>query len=245
MAESISRSMPAQKAFPAPVTITTRACPRSISSRAVCSSAIMVAEMALRLSGRFSVMVATCRLASRMSVEYMVSSLLSVHEWSMRIFCANFVGHFEHFRETRGIDAGIGPGFAQCHKDVLRGDVSHQIVSRKRASAKSGERAVKAAAAGFESGEDFFFGVFRAAVKMNAQLDSRDVIFHLAVEVADELRGGGADSVGERNSANADVFKPLERIGDEFRAPGLVVGIAKGHRNVDDEATLSRARFLF
>src|SRR5215472_7296518 len=211
--------MPAQKAFPAPVTTTTRACPRSISSRAVCSSAIMVAEMALRLSGRFSVMVATCRLASRISVVYMS-------------------------RISSQFTSGACAYFAQSHKDDLRGDVSYQIVSRKGTAAKPGERAVKAAASGFECSEDFFFSVLGAAMEMDTQLDPSDVIPYLAIELADKFGCGRSDSVGERNCANAEVFEPFERIGDNFGAPRLVVGIAETHRNVDHESALGRNSFF-
>ena len=58
MAVSISKSMPAQNDLPAPVKMATRILPRSTSSSTVRMSDIICAEMALRFSGRFSVMVA-------------------------------------------------------------------------------------------------------------------------------------------------------------------------------------------
>jgi hypothetical protein len=53
-----SKSMPEQNAFPAPVRINTFAGLASISLKAKKSSAIISAEIALRFSGRFSVIVA-------------------------------------------------------------------------------------------------------------------------------------------------------------------------------------------
>jgi len=70
MAASMSKSMPAQNALPAPVTITTREWLFSMVSSAVCNSAIICVLMALRLSGRFSVILAISPLNSRISVEY-------------------------------------------------------------------------------------------------------------------------------------------------------------------------------
>src|SRR6266853_4181712 len=78
MAASMSKSMPAQNAFPLPVTMATRAWLFSIWSSAVCSSAIICVEMALRFSGRFSVMVARFPAISRRSVEYMVGLLFNL-----------------------------------------------------------------------------------------------------------------------------------------------------------------------
>src|SRR6266851_5146232 len=79
MAASMSKSMPAQNALPLPVTMATRAWLFSIASRAVCSSAIICVEMALRFSGRFSVMVARFPVISRRSVEYIsLKHLLSL-----------------------------------------------------------------------------------------------------------------------------------------------------------------------
>src|SRR6266436_8619225 len=69
IAASISRSMPAQNALPLPVRIPTRAWLFSISSSADCSSDIIAAEIAFRLSGRLSVRVARFPLMSRRSVE--------------------------------------------------------------------------------------------------------------------------------------------------------------------------------
>src|SRR5208282_4938158 len=79
MAASDSRSIPAQNDLPAPVTMTTRVLLFSISSSADCSSPIMRCESALRLSGRFNVMVAICPDCSSSSVSYMTANLLALH----------------------------------------------------------------------------------------------------------------------------------------------------------------------
>src|SRR5712692_1059368 len=75
MAASISKSIPAQNPLPAPVTITTREWLFSIAYSALCSSAIIWVLMALRLSGRFSVILAISPLNSSIRVEYMARSL--------------------------------------------------------------------------------------------------------------------------------------------------------------------------
>src|SRR4029077_13584228 len=128
MVASISRSIPAQNALPAPVRITTREWLFSMVSSDVCSSAIICALMELRLSGRFSVIFAISPLNSRISVECMAKTSL-VQKWGVRILRANLVAHSQHVREPRGIDARIGARFAQRRQHLLRGDVPNQIVS--------------------------------------------------------------------------------------------------------------------
>src|SRR5579859_63766 len=123
MVASISKSMPAQNALPATVTITTREWLFSMASSAPCSSAIIWALMALRFSGRFRVILAISPLNSRMRVEYMEASL--IQKWCVCVFCANLVGHGQHLGEPRGVDAGIGARFAQRGEHLLRRDVPH------------------------------------------------------------------------------------------------------------------------
>src|SRR5437016_11625002 len=119
----MSKSMPAQNALPAPVMIPTRAWDFSISSNAVCSSAIICVEMALRFSGRFSVMVARLPLISRRSVEYILGNTSSICKWGMRVLRADLLGHFDHSGQPRRIDSGIGTRLPQGGKNILRGDV--------------------------------------------------------------------------------------------------------------------------
>src|SRR6266436_4417992 len=208
MAASMSKSMPAQNALPAPVTITTREWLFSMVSSAVCSSAIICVLMALRFSGRFSVILAISPLNSRISVECMTEASL-IQKWRVRIFRANLVGHGQDFGEPRGVDAGIGARLAQGREHPLRGDVPHQIVSRKGAAAKPCQRAVEAPAAGFVGSENFRFRILWPAVEMGAQLDSRDVILHLAKEIADQLRRGRAHRIRQRDGSHANILQPL------------------------------------
>src|SRR5215470_11858902 len=120
--------------------------------------------MALRLSGRFKVMVAICPATSRVSVEYISRTLLSIHEWSMSVSCANLVRHFEHLYQPCRLDAWISPCFKQRRKHVLCRDIADQIISGKRAPAKPGQGTVKAPATRLISRKDFLFCVRRAAV---------------------------------------------------------------------------------
>src|SRR6266849_8051109 len=191
MSASMSRSMPAQNALPAPVMIPTRAWLLSISSSTVCNSEIICAEIELRLSGRFSVIVAMCPVLSRRSVSYMNSisvrsraagcseshacqppttrqersvQVILVHQGCMRILCANLVRHLEHLDQPGDIDPGICSGLLQCGEHVLRCNVADEIVSRKGTAAKPGQRAVESPAARFIRSQSFRFGVFRPAV---------------------------------------------------------------------------------
>src|SRR5258708_19040081 len=143
--------MRAQNDLPAPVTITTREWLFSMVSTAVCSSAIICVLIALRFSGRFSVILAISPLNSRISVECMAEASL-IQNWRVRVFRANLVAHGQDFGEPRAVYPRIGARFAQRGEHLLRGDVPHQIVSRKGAAATSGERAVEAPASRFVGG---------------------------------------------------------------------------------------------
>src|SRR5258708_24182229 len=206
MAASMSKSMPAQNALPLPVTMATRAWLFSIASSAVCNSAIIWVEMALRFSGRFSVMVARFPVISRRSVEYIFENTSSIHERSVRILRANVIRHFEYLRQSRGINARIGARLAQRCKNILRRDVPDQIVSRKWASAKSRQRPVEAPAPRFVGCENFLFRVLRPAVQMNSELDASDVILHTAVQIANQFRRSIAHSVRQRNRSYPNIF---------------------------------------
>src|ERR1700676_2984543 len=224
MAASISRSMPALKALPAPMTMTTRAFDCSTSSSADCRSQIMRVEMALRLSGRFTVSLAMSPSCSSSSVSYISQvsphvaaawcaacvTLILVHLRGVRILCAHFVGEAEHIGQLGRVDleiiTEIGADFLQCGEDLLGGDVADEIVARKGAAAESGERGVEAPATGFVRGEDFGFRVFGPAVQVHAELDSSDVLFDAAIEIADEFGRGGAHGVCERDRVYANIL---------------------------------------
>src|SRR5271168_40114 len=261
MLASMSRSMPAQKALPAPVMMTTREWLFSTASRADCNSDSISGEIALRFSARFSVIVATSWAKSSFSVSSMAAlssrstvaenplecagyNLILIHQRRVCILGANLVGHGQDLRQFCGIDSRIGARFSQCGEDILGGDVSDRWGAREGAAAKASQRAIEPAAASFVRGKNLFFGLLGATVQMYAQLDSGDVIFHLAVEVADEGWFRRTDRVRQRNRANLYVFKPFECFGDDFRSPRLIVRIAEGHRNVNHQAAIGRFGFF-
>ena len=73
------------------------------------------------------------------------------------------------------------PRAASVVENRLGRDVADHFIACERATAESGKRAVEAAASRFVCRENFFGGVFRAAVQMHADFDARDAIFHGAV----------------------------------------------------------------
>src|SRR5258708_23350513 len=103
-----------------------------------------------------------------------------IYRWRVRVFRANLVGHRQHLRDPRIVDARIGARFAESRENLFRGDVANQIVSRKGAAAKPCQRAIEAAASRLVGGKNFRFRLLRPAVEMNAQLYSRHVILYLA-----------------------------------------------------------------
>src|SRR5690242_11897737 len=245
MAASISRSIPAQNALPAPVTITTRTCDFSISSSAVCNSPIICAEIALRFSGRFSVMVARLSVRSSCNVEYM-SKHLPASTWQRRVreLRANLVGHLQHPGQALRINPRIGAGFAQRRDHVFCCDIADEFVSGERAAAESRQRAVKSSAACFVRGENFRFGVFGPAVQMHADFNSGNAAACATKHFADHFRSRVAGGVRQRNRFHANVFQPLEGFFHDFRPPRFIIRISKRHRNVHHQIFVGEPCFL-
>src|SRR5258708_11901556 len=133
----------------------------------------------------------------------------------------------------RIVDAGFASGLFYRSQNVFGADVADQVVSGEGAAAESGECAIEAAASGPIGGENFRFGVFRAAVEMSAQFYARDVLVRSFKHLSNNFWGGIACGVGKRNGPDANVFQPLESFFDELGAPGFVVGIAERHGNID------------
>ena len=105
----------------------------------------------------------------------------------MGVLDPNVVGHGKNLRQALGFDSRISACFFQRRKDLFGGNVADQIVSGKWTAAESGKGAIKAAASRFVRRQDFLFGIFRAAVQVHAEFDSRDVVLYLAVKIADEF----------------------------------------------------------
>src|SRR5579863_8556636 len=131
-----------------------------MASRAVCKSAIIAVVTALRLSGRFSVIVAIASRHSRRSVEYMVENTSSIQKWRMGVLNPNFVGHGKNLGQALGFDSGISACFFQRRENLFGGEVADQIVSGKWTAPESSKRAVKAAASRFVRRHNFLFRIF-------------------------------------------------------------------------------------
>jgi hypothetical protein len=118
----------------------------------------------------------------------MQTQFASVGNWGVGVFHADIVGHCQDSCQSRFVDARYAAGFTYGGQNILGAHVADQIVSGKRAPAKSGERAIEAAAAGVVGGENFCLSVFRPAVQMSAQFDSGDVFVGTFENVADDFR---------------------------------------------------------
>src|SRR4029434_7650210 len=91
--------------------------------------------------------------------------------WGVGVFGANLVGHGEDSGEPGLLDAGVAARFFNGTENVFGANVADECVTREGAAAEAGEGAVEAAAARMVRGEDFGFGIFRAAVQMHSQFD--------------------------------------------------------------------------
>src|ERR1700756_1874777 len=110
----------------------------------------------------------------------------------------------------RIIDAGFASGLFYRSENVFSRNVADKVVSGEGAAAESGKSAIEAATSGPIGGENFCFGVFRAAVEMSAEFDARDVFVGSLENVGDDFRSGVACGVGKRNSSDTNVFQPFE-----------------------------------
>src|SRR5580700_3941809 len=69
------------------------------------------------------------------------------------------------------------------------------------------------------------------------------MIFDLSVKVVNGVGRGGAYGVGEGDGGDTNVFEPVERVLHNFGAPWLVVRIAEGHGDIDDEVLVGSFGF--
>src|ERR1700730_3099540 len=147
MAWSVSRSIPEQKAFPAPVRITTRTeLSASATFSAAKSSSIIGVEIALRFSGRFKVTIVILPSRSDFKVLYSKTSSVSVYGrrsywidrfWRVRVLLAKLVGHRASNHERLSINASGDAASGQRGQNCFGRNISHQLVSGEGASAQA------------------------------------------------------------------------------------------------------------
>src|SRR3974377_877503 len=173
--------MPAQKALPVPVRMTTRVCVFSISSRAACNSAIIGMEIALRFSGRLRVMVESCPVVSNRKVsKFMsVSSLVCC---AASVLGAKLIGQFDDPCQFIPVQIGMHPDSDEGAQHALRGNIADKFVSCERASAKSGESRIEPAATGLVRCQNFGFGVLGAGGEVDAQPHAGGVASTLRID---------------------------------------------------------------
>src|SRR6266567_7967488 len=107
----------------------------------------------------------------------------------------------------RIVDAGFASGLFYRSENVFGADVADKIVSGEGAAAESGECAIETAASGPIGGENFCFGVFRAAVQMRAEFDTGYVFVGAFKNVGDNFWSGVACGVGQGNGFDASIFQ--------------------------------------
>src|SRR6202162_1665946 len=245
MAWSVSRSIPEQKAFPAPVRITTRtALSASAAFSAAKSSSIIGVEIALRFSGRFKVIIATRPSRSNFRVLYSKVTSVSVYRrrshgidrfWLVAVFFAQLVGHRASNGKRLGVNASGNAASCERGQNCFAGNIPHQLVSRERASAQPRQRAIEASASRFIRRQNFFRSVLWTAVQVNSNFNSRYGIFRRVVKASHVFGRCRANGVCQRNNSYAGIFQPHQRFFHNFRAPWLVVGISKSHGNIRSE----------
>src|ERR1019366_3777016 len=102
------------------------------------------------------------------------------------------------------------------------------------ASAQTTDGGIEAATAGFIGRDDFGDGLVGAAVQVDSDLKIVVLRHHRGNNFANLFRRRYADGVGEGEDAN--LFRLEQAHGCYYfvDAPVVAVGIAEGHRNVDD-----------
>src|SRR5262249_50242519 len=122
-----------------------------------------------------------------------VAHLLSlVHERRVGIVRADLIRQFYDFFEMEASLFRTVAGKAQRGEHVFARDIAYEFVSRERAVAESGKRAIEAAAAGVVRSEDFVGRAHGGAVEVYADFHSGDVRAGSAKDFRDGFRRSGA-----------------------------------------------------
>lgn len=115
-------------------------------------------------------------------------------------------------------------------------DIANQRVLREGATTESTQGGIKATAAGVIGSGNFCRNVIGARVEMNADLDRTiDRVEDGSDQSGNLLWRGETDGVGEGNLRDAGVREEVAGGNNLVEAPRVIVGIAEGHRDVDDE----------
>src|SRR6266849_3503900 len=115
------------------------------------------------------------------------------------VFGADVVGQGERFGDLGGAEIVSDTEFGKSGQDGFGGDVADEVVAGERATAEAGHCGVEAAAARCVGGVDFFLGGVGAGMEVDSEFDSGDVGLHLGIDAVDEIGGGGAYRVCERD----------------------------------------------
>ena len=127
----------------------------------------------------------------------------------------------------------------------FRRDIAHQIVAREGAAAESRERAIESAAPGIVGRQNFFRGALGPAVQMNAELDSRDAIFHGVYTARRRIREACVPTVSARETVRTPISLSQTSASSTISgSPGLFVRIAKRHGNINHKSVPGSFRGL-
>src|SRR5438105_1114214 len=260
-----SRSSPAQNALPAPVMISTCASDFSISSSARSNSSTNSKLMALRLSGRLSVMSARpLSLASNNVLKFM---LLFLHpeakprepyvnpssfrrdtslrpEHLVQSHSSNLTRTLQQSRQ-RFLNRRLNRALRQRFQQNFGRNISHQLVLGKRTSSQPAQRRVKSPAPGIVCRQNFFRRLLPPAVQVYADFSRRAKFGnHRLHQVGDLRRVRKSDGISEGNSFNAHLNNIARALNDLFFIPQVAIRIAKGHGDINHQAESSFLRSL-
>src|ERR1039458_1603224 len=124
--------------------------------------------------------------------------------------------------------------FAQGFDYGFCRNISNQVILREGTSAETADGGIEAATAGFIGRDDFRGGLVGAAVQVDSYLEITILGHHSGDDLLNLLGRRYAYGIGKGDRANLLQLEQANGFDDLIYAPVIAVGIAEGHRDVDD-----------
>src|ERR1022692_4908670 len=124
--------------------------------------------------------------------------------------------------------------FAQGFDYGFCRNIPNQVILREGTSAETADGGIEAATAGFIGRDDFRGGLVGAAVQVDSYLEITILGHHSGDDLLNLLGRRYAYGIGKGDRANLLQLEQANGFDDLIYAPVIAVGIAEGHRDVDD-----------
>src|ERR1035437_2995060 len=161
------------------------------------------------------------------------------------LVCGADLGRCSQQRVQRLQHGQLRAVFAQGFDYGFCRNIPNQVILREGPSAETADGGIEAATAGLIGRDDFRGGLVGAAVQMDSDFKVTVFGHYGGDDFLNFLGRRHAYGIGKGDRANLLQLEQADGFDDLIYAPVIAVGIAEGHRDVDDGFESGIVGFLF